>query len=458
MTDAAHNSDVPDATGGVTNSLLEQGWKKLFSRHDIERRVANQGFVDLHSSDFHLGRNEKLEIRLHTKMDSSDVVPTVMRKLKLNLLTISNSCWRVGTFDPFMKLPAWMGANEHIIPVNLPYQLQSLDMKNVTSEGQVISLLLLSGALEHFCGEKLVQTISGRSKASDFSFSIRDSLTGRPIGFEVGGFQFEIDAGFEGEDAIYLIEAKNRDLADFNLRQLYYPYRVWRTRVSKPVRLLFVNHIGGVFDVIEYSFDQVDDFSSVRQIRHERYALDPSKVTAEDVRIVAANSYHVEVNDHVAPFPQADRFGRVVNLLDKLAVEPLNSVQIADIYEFDIRQADYYGNAALYLGLVTFDKAGRESRVWKLSSEGERFLRLDARSRNLLLVELVLNMRPVAQLYAEMASGREVTKGSAKALVGGLPEVQFQPGDERKKYSDRVIDRRIRTALSWAKWVHDFTN
>ncbi len=47
--------------------------------------------------------------------------------------------------------------------------------------------------------------------------------------------QVEIDAGFESNDCVFLIEAKLEAVDDFIIRQLYYPYRLWQNRVSKPV-------------------------------------------------------------------------------------------------------------------------------------------------------------------------------------------------------------------------------
>lgn len=52
------------------------------------------------------------------------------------------------------------------------------------------------------------------------------------------------------------------------------------------------------------------------------------------------------------PFPQANSFPRVVDLLGLLVNEELTPEQITSVYDFDERQTDYYTNAAIYLGLI----------------------------------------------------------------------------------------------------------
>ena len=55
----------------------------------------------------------------------------------------------------------------------------------------------------------------------------------------VNNAQCEIDGGFENADSVVIMEAKNVVHEDFYVRQLYYPYRLWRNKVNKPIRLVF---------------------------------------------------------------------------------------------------------------------------------------------------------------------------------------------------------------------------
>ena len=42
----------------------------------------------------------------------------------------------------------------------------------------------------------------------------------------------KIDGGFECDDAVVILEAKNVVKEDFHIRQLYYPYRLWKSKVK----------------------------------------------------------------------------------------------------------------------------------------------------------------------------------------------------------------------------------
>ena len=40
--------------------------------------------------------------------------------------------------------------------------------------------------------------------------------------------QCEIDGGFENSESVVIMETKNVVHEDFHVRQLYYPYRLWK--------------------------------------------------------------------------------------------------------------------------------------------------------------------------------------------------------------------------------------
>ena len=78
----------------------------------------------------------------------------------------------------------------------------------------------------------------------------------------VNNSQIEIDAAYEGIHSLALFEAK-RDLSeDFLVRQLYYPYRVWKSRMTKPVRPLFLVYSNGIYRIYEYEFKDPNNYSS----------------------------------------------------------------------------------------------------------------------------------------------------------------------------------------------------
>ncbi|WP_434325735.1 DUF6997 domain-containing protein [Mycoplasma leachii] len=64
---------------------------------------------------------------------------------------------------------------------------------------------------------------------------------------EVNNSQCEIDAGLENKKSLVILEAKLSSDPDFNIRQLYYPFRLWSNKVEKPIRLVFINYFNQIF-------------------------------------------------------------------------------------------------------------------------------------------------------------------------------------------------------------------
>ena len=60
---------------------------------------------------------------------------------------------------------------------------------------------------------------------------------------------------------------------EFHVRQLYFPYRLWRNKVTKPVRLIFSIYSNMIFRLFEYRFVEINDYSSIELIKTKNYSL-----------------------------------------------------------------------------------------------------------------------------------------------------------------------------------------
>ncbi|MBR0151897.1 MAG: hypothetical protein IJP89_11105 [Synergistaceae bacterium] len=164
----------------------------------------------------------------------------------------------------------------------------------------------------------------------------------------------EIDAAYEGHSCMAIFEAKlakSGVFEDFMTRQLYYPFRVWHSRITKPVRPVFFVYSNEVFRLYEYAFDDSDNYSSIKLIRQKNYSVDDTSITSQDIQHVLSRTAIIPESDGV-PFPQADKFERVINLCEFLNERDMSKAEITEQYAFDKRQTDYYTNSARYLGLT----------------------------------------------------------------------------------------------------------
>ncbi len=87
-----------------------------------------------------------------------------------------------------------------------------------------------------------------------FDFEVESNLEEKRYTISVNCSGIEIDAGYETNNSLVLIEAKNVIADGFLVRQLYYPFRLWKDKVNKKVRTIFMQYFNGMFSLYEYTF------------------------------------------------------------------------------------------------------------------------------------------------------------------------------------------------------------
>ena len=212
-------------------SKNDVAWNRIFNDFDIINTVKNKGSFEITSSTI----NRYREARLMTKFDYYSQLPKIFKDNHFSLLPITRGSYVISTFQTFKTFES---QSPDIVNVEFPDHLESIDYNNITSEATAINCAFLSGIFNDFTEEEvLYPTINGRMSSSEFNFIIK-TFQG-PLPVQIQNSQIEIDAGFEGLQSLYIIEAKNTISNDFLIRQLYYPYRLWISKVNKPVKLVF---------------------------------------------------------------------------------------------------------------------------------------------------------------------------------------------------------------------------
>ena len=217
-----------------TNLSTNDAWKLLIDKYNILEEIQNNGCYHIKASQI----KQFKEPRLMAKWDSSDSLPKILRDNKINILPDSRSSYVISDFLLYQEIPE---LDEHVTQMD-HVELQdyeSIDINNISSEANAINVLLLTGILDDFLNTNgSVATFNGRMGTGKFNFTVN---TVRQIKQKicVNNAQCEIDGGFENNESIIIMEAKNVVHEDFHVRQLYYPYRLWKTKVSKPIRLVF---------------------------------------------------------------------------------------------------------------------------------------------------------------------------------------------------------------------------
>ena len=415
-----------------------RAWEKLFQQYSILDRVQQDGLFEISAEQIKPYR----EPRLMTKFDDSERLPSIFRDNGLGILPNTRGTYLIGEMNLFHKFEKQPTAPiQQITPA---FPLESIDYTQIMSEAMALNSAYSSGMLSCFLGEEnLYPTISGRMKSSPFSFKVEGGSQRHHI--NVHNAQMEIDGGYEGERSITLIEAKMHLANDFLVRQLYYPFRRWEVAMHKRVRSVFLTYTNGIYHFREYEFRDTDCYNSIELLKDERYIIgtDSPQLTLQSIRdIIAELEAHDEDCHPEAIIPQADDFGRVINILEELMRgQDLESADISEQQHFTLRQSDYYMNAAIFLGLIQ-----KEESRYQLTSEGKRIMGKDIHGRNLALAQAMLRPR-----FLRKAMRSSIEQG----VFVTIPEMTSIMRSVGIRLGDSTIERRAQTARSWIKWLLD---
>jgi len=420
----------------MSKSKNDVSWEKIFEKHKVISKVLAHGHMFINASEI----NEFREARLMTKFDHRSQLPELFVNNKLSILPTSRGGYVIGAFEAFCDFNK---DEVEVTKIDFPNFLESLDYRDITSEATAINCAFVSKILHNFIGEEnLFPTVSGRMSSSSFDFDI-NCPTGL-FNIKVGNSQVEIDGGYEGDNSLSLIEAKNYISDDFLIRQLYYPYKLWSNKIQKQVKSIFLTYTNGTFHLREYVFDNLNHYNSLILVKQRKYAVQEGSINLEIIQQLLEKTKTVKELE--IPFPQADSFERVINLCELLMQKNfLTKEEITQNYDFDSRQTDYYINAARYLGLV--EKFTENGQIGcKLTKKGLSVFNLSIVDRQIEFVSLILShsaFKNTLKLYFN--NGTVPTKDE---VVEIMKDSKLYHVDSKSTYY-----RRASTISGWINWI-----
>jgi hypothetical protein len=430
----------------------DDAWEKLFDKYHILQQIDTEGKFQISADAI----KEFREPRLMTKFDHSINLPSIFADNHLAILPITRGDYIIGRFDVYHDFEDDCA---DIAKAHIPDYIQSLNIDNITSETVALNAAVASGIIADFLeedGDKLVATVSGRMGSGSFSFKIDDHGTkNSEYQIHVDKSQIEIDAAYEGAKSLSIFEAK-RDLSkDFLVRQLYYPFRVWKDRMgSKPVRPVFLIYSNGIYRIMEYSFENFESYNSLRLVKQKRYSIEDTTITIDDILDVLNNVIPCDEPENI-PFPQADSFARVINICEliQLSNDDLTRDKVTEKYEFDERQTNYYTDAARYLGLVSrgYKKDnGKRVPIYTLTAKGIKILSKNYKQRQLCFCRCILEHKVFADALKEfLKTGKPPTKSEI---------VKIMYANHIERINDKTKHRRSSSVIGWINWIVGLNN
>lgn len=415
--------------------LNDIAWQTLFDRYDILGNIEKRGQFIISSNQI----KEFREPRLMTKFDHKINLPTIFADNGLAILPISRGDYVISSFSAYKEFEPPV---TDVQRVSIPAHIQSLMPQFLVSEAIALNCASACGILSDFLeDDALVPTVNGRMSSGNFGFDIETKLGVKRV--DVVNSQIEIDAAYEGINCLSLFEAK-RDLSDdFLVRQLYYPFRVWRERVTKPVKPVFLVFSNGMFNLYQYEFDDPQNYNSLRLVKQRNYMI-ATEVSLSDIENLLM-TVPLVVEPKIS-FPQADRMSRIVNLIELLNEKPMTKQDITSKYAFDERQTNYYTDAGRYLGLIEKGHDENGNILFQLSTRGRHILGLEYKERQLAIVTQILEHKVFNEtLKLHLQYGEMPDKQTIVQIMKGTNLYNIE--------ADSTYLRRSSTVVGWINWI-----
>lgn len=427
-------------------SIFNDSWNEVFRRYPILEGIDHDGYFDITADEIKAIR----EPRLMVKQDHRRDRPDVFASNGLNILPLNRGSYRIARMELFHDFETdWDNASDNVIVVP-PSDVESIDFNHITSEAIAIKSIFCTNILQDFVeDDRLRDTVSGRMGSGMFQFSVDGLAEHGRNEIQVENAQIEIDAGYEGCDALYLLEAKCNLAQDFLVRQLYYPFRCWEQKVHKTVCPIFFIYSNGIYHLMEYAFDDPSCYNSIHCVKYKKYRIAEEERITEETLVEISRSVQM-VGEPDVPFPQADSFERVMNLCNEMALrgESMTKEDIWHFFSFTDRQSDYYGNAGIYLGLL--ERGGKS--CFRLSPVGRQLFcgNLSHVQRHKRIVALILAHGVLNDCFrARLHAGQDLEAAHYEAIMRRHTECNL---------TEQLYGRRSGTVKHWIHWIFNLAN
>jgi hypothetical protein len=429
----------------MSQSKNDAAWEKLFETHRIIEQVNRDGVYEISAGDI----NRQREARLMTKFDHHIQLPTLFKQNNFTIQPNSRGTYLIGRFVSYQPVPD--DEDLEIEEVPFPTHIETINPENIYSESAALLCAYNAGIISRLLGEEVSLTVLGRMSTGRFNYLIEDSGRGMPYEISVNNSQLEIDSGFEGQSAFALVEAKNESVQDFLVRQLYYPYRLWKSKTTKNVIPIFMSYSNDVFSFYVFQFEHENNYNSIKLVSRKKYRIGVSEIELSHIAASLERAVVVPEPEGV-PVPQANSFTRIVDLLTQLrGAGVLSPDDITTNYAFDFRQTHYYTRAGMYLGLIERQQSREHGISYTLTPRGSSIMSRKPAARSLALVECILEheiFNKTLRLYLNQG---------ARPAVEQVVEIMnvAQLGLDRD--GSTTIRRRAGTVLSWTDWIIKLT-
>ena len=326
--------------------IIDKKWNKIFNDLNILEHLEKEPFFKISSKC--IGKYK--EPRLMTKFDHRNSLPDVFDEYGLSILPITRGDYVIGRFNAYGKFEQKVNKYK-ISEVPFPQWVESIKSNKVTSEAIMLDIANISGMYNDLLkitpDSQLFETVNGRMGSGKFDFKVLNN-EGQLLPLSVNNSQLEIDGGYENQDFLILIEAKSHTADSFLIRQLYYPYRVWKSRINKPIIPIYLQYDNGIYNFSIIKFLDQNNYNSIQLVERRNYIIGKENLSLDEINELskwAEQNYIEEPLRTECAFPQADSLQKVmeiINLLNSTDEKKISKDELTLELDIVYSQDEYY--------------------------------------------------------------------------------------------------------------------
>jgi len=216
------------------------------------------------SNDSWKGEQNQFEPRLLAKMDTFDSRPEIFKVNNIFMISIENGKYALIKENIYIKLPK---NDSYIRKIEKKTDSLILDIGN--SEISMLDNLLYNGILTQLIGEdiKYGPLLGGRHRCS-FSAKLGNET------LNIKGSQYETDGCYETENYICIVEAKSIECTNFNIRQLYFPFREIYKKIGdkkKIIALFIYKDKKNIINIYKFKWNNPEIMLDIQCINYYKF-------------------------------------------------------------------------------------------------------------------------------------------------------------------------------------------
>ena len=207
------------------------------------------------------GETNQFEPRLLCKMDNRQSRPQIFLDNNICILAVKNGTYALIKENIYIPLIKYV-----CVPNIIRTNNKSMLLDIGKSETSMLDKMYYNHILDDIIGEKINYgpLLGGRHRCTFDTIIGNETLT-------IQGAQYETDGCYETDNYVCIVEAKSVECVDFNVRQLYYPFREVHKKVGDQKKIICLFIYKDKKNVIHVHKMKWKDYEKMLDIEHLDY-------------------------------------------------------------------------------------------------------------------------------------------------------------------------------------------